>query len=571
MSNKEETTKTKKTKEPANKKAKTTEKNDNKQTNQIPKNKEKEENTATKEANEKSQKEREYINAIQNLNQKIKNIEQNTKNEENKLKDKNKEKENRLQMLTSSNSKIQETLNLLTEKIEQMKKNIEADKQREEQERLEREKERENNKKGKIKKSSEVEVSNILYKGRNFFKASQYKKKNTDNQVDKTEKSVNIPYLRVFEEENEDIKKSKNFTHINSKNNNFFSKKRSNDQMIIINQSYQIEEKDNKEISNNIYYYLYGIDRNNYLHIFDISNKRWITSKKIFEINCDKNAESFRKDYQYEGTLLYNLLTGVYILTGDKTDTLYFYNSYTESISKICKLKNGHNNGSIKYDEKNKHLYFLGGKNTTNCEYYSLKDKKIYQLPNLIKDRANASFAISEGKLFGFFGFCYSEDNYVNSIEFLDLEKLDKWEELKGIKFLKDNILFNVESVATMYYKNDTSKILIYCGIQGEDEEFVTDYYLIYNTTNNTMDKIDKWELNQFKNVGQFWNEYKLNESDPKGFHFAKNSNFILLDESYSISGYNKKRKIDILIDYKNNVHLIFQDKEKIDIYRGEL
>ena len=53
MSNKEETTKTKKTKEPANKKAKTTEKNDNKQTNQIPKNKEKEDNTATKEANEK--------------------------------------------------------------------------------------------------------------------------------------------------------------------------------------------------------------------------------------------------------------------------------------------------------------------------------------------------------------------------------------------------------------------------------------------------------------------------------------------------------------------------------------
>ena len=54
MSNKEETTKTKKTKEPANKKAKNTEKNDNKQTNQIIKNKEKEENTATKEANEKS-------------------------------------------------------------------------------------------------------------------------------------------------------------------------------------------------------------------------------------------------------------------------------------------------------------------------------------------------------------------------------------------------------------------------------------------------------------------------------------------------------------------------------------
>jgi hypothetical protein len=145
------------------------------------------------------------------------------------------------------------------------------------------------------------------------------------------------------------------------------------------------------------------------------------------------------------------MLTGVYILTGDKTDTLYFYDSYSQSISKICKLNYGHNNGSIKYDEKNKYLYILGGKNTTYCEYYSLEDKKVYQLPNLIKDRANASFVISEGKLFGFFGFCYSEDNYVNNIEFLDLEKLDKWQELNNIKFLQENILFNVESVATMY------------------------------------------------------------------------------------------------------------------------
>jgi anaerobic ribonucleoside-triphosphate reductase activating protein len=29
--------------------------------------------------------------------------------------------------------------------------------------------------------------------------------------------------------------------------------------------------------------------------------------------------------------------------------------------------------------------------------------------------------------------------------------------------------------------------------------------------------------------------------------------------------------KIDVLIDYKNNVHFIVQDKKKIDIYRGEI
>ena len=413
---------------------------------------------------------------------------------------------------------------------------------------------------GKIKKSPEDEISNIIYKGRNFFKGGDYRKKYSNKQNEKSEKSVTNPKIKVFEDEKDDFKKPQN---LNKNSINYF-KRRSSDQIIVINQDEQKEEK------TNIYYYLYGIDRNNYLHIFDICNKRWITNKKIFEINLDKNAESFRKDYQYEGTLLYNLLTGVYILTGEKTDTLYYYNSLTETISKICKLNYGHNNGSMKYDEKKLRIYILGGKNTTNCEYYSLEDKKVYKMPNLNKDRANGSFIISQNKLFGFFGFCYKEDNYVNSIEYLDLEKMDKWEELIDIKFFKENILFNVESVATMYYKNDKNKILIYCGIQGEDEEFITEYYLLYDTINNSINKINKWEVNQYKNLGKIWKEYNLTEDDPKGFHFAKNSNFISLDENINIFGYNDKRKKDIMIDYKNNVHIISQDKEKIDIYRSE-
>ena len=431
---------------------------------------------------------------------------------------------------------------------------------------------------GKIKKSPEVEISNVIFKGRNFFKGSDPNKKNSDNNLIKSDKSVNIPYSKVFEEEKEEIKKIKNFTFKKTSNINF-PKKKSSDQIIIINESFQKNEtekalsdySENKEKISKIYYYLYGIDRNDYLHIFDIGNKRWITNKKIFEINLDLKSESFRKDYQYEGTLLYNMLSGVYILTGEKTDTLYYYNSYTEKISKICKFNYGHNNGSMMYDKDNKYIYVFGGKNTTFCEYYSIEENKIYKIPNLIKDRANASFIYSNNKIYGFFGFCYSDDTYVNSIEYLDLNKMNKWVKLNNIKFLKDNILFNVESVATFYYKNDKNKILIYCGIQGEDEEFVTDYYLIYDSKNNTLDKINKWNINQFKSIGKNWKEYNLKESDPKGFHFAKNSNFILLEDNYNIKGYDKRGKIDVLIDYKNNVHFISQDNEKIDIYRGEL
>ena len=115
------------------------------------------------------------------------------------------------------------------------------------------------------------------------------------------------------------------------------------------------------------------------------------------------------------------------------------------------------------------------------------------------------------------------------------------------------------------------NKILIYSGIQGEDEDFVTEYYLIYDVKKNTMDKINKWDMNQYKYMNQKWKDYEIKDNDPKGFHFAKNSNFILLPESCVPEGYSGDDIIDILIDYKNNVHFILQDNQKIDVYRGSM
>ena len=331
------------------------------------------------------------------------------------------------------------------------------------------------------------------------------------------------------------------------------------------------DRKHKNRSRNNLSYYLYGIDRNDFFHIFDIGNKIWLEKRKILELNLDNKSDSFKKDYQYEGTILYNTLDGVYILTGENTDILYYYNSNKNSLSRICQFNNGHNNGSIMYDEYDRCLYVFGGKNINSCEYYSLFDKKVYSLPDLNIDRANASFIISNNKIFGFFGFSYDEDSYAKTIEYIDIKKKDRWVELNNIKFLKKNINFDIESASTMYYKQNMNKILIYSGIQGEDEDFVTDYYLIYDVKNNTMDKIRKWDINQYKYMGQNWKEYENKNNDPKGFHFAKNSRFITLPQNCVPEGYNEDDIIDILIDYKNNVHFITQEKQQIDVYRGEI
>ena len=416
-----------------------------------------------------------------------------------------------------------------------------------------------------------VEKKSVKFRGRNFYKRDENKNKRLLRQTTfQNEESQKIIHKRELEEESkesrgsdEDSDKIK-ITTYKPKNFTF-----SGDEIIYEQNTEQIVNTTEGE--NNGLCYLYGIDRNDLFHIFDINNKMWLESKKIFDLNLDEKSSSFKTDYQYEGTLLYNTLRGVYILTGENTDTLYFYNSKSNSISKICKFNNSHNNGSMMFDNNENCIYVFGGKNITSCEYYSFYDKKIYNLPNLNIDRANSSFIISNNKIFAFFGFSYENDDYVRTIEYIDYYKKDKWIELNNITLLKNDISFDVESVSTMYYKQDVSKILIYSGIQGEDEDFITEYYLIYDVRSNTMDKINKWNINQYKNMGKKWKDYEISSNDPKGFHFAKNSRFILLPDNCVPEGYNENDIIEVLIDYKNNVHFIIQNKNQIDVYRGEI
>ena len=427
------------------------------------------------------------------------------------------------------------------------------------------------------KETDNKNMTGFSYKNKNdknirayFIEAEKDKKNKTPNKVNAIEKNYNLSKGRNFYKrgDSENKKYEKAIFELNDKNGIFTNEDKESN----VNKQNKILVKKNEENNTNgISYYLYGIDRNDFFHIFNINSKVWVEKKKIFDINLDDKSNSFKKDYQYEGTLLYNTLEGVYILTGDKTDTLYYFNSKLNSISKICKFNNSHNNGSMMYDTNKNCLYVFGGKKSVSCEFYSLSDKKIYQLPDLISDRANSSFIISNNKIYGFFGFSYEKETYVKTIEYIDYIKKDKWIELNNIGLLKNNISFDIESVSTMYHKQNTNQILIYSGIQGDDEDFITEYYLLYDVKNNTMNKINKWNLKQYKYMDNSWKNYEIKSGDPKGFHFAKNSRFILMPKNCIPEGYNENDKIDILIDYKNNVHFIVQDKRKIDIYRGEI
>ena len=418
-----------------------------------------------------------------------------------------------------------------------------------------------------INKPKIVEIKTTKNKGRYFQKEEEIKI------IEPKEKEVIISHGKELEIEKDEVKES--IREMNRKKNYSYKPKTFNINLDEVKNEQKNENKllglgdiEEEDKGEQTILYLYGIDREDNLHTFDVNNKKWCDIRKIANLN-DK-SDTFKKDYQYEGTLLYNTLYGVYILTGEKTDTLYYLNSQTNSITKICKFNNCHDNGSLMYDTNSDCLYVFGGKRITACEYYSFRDKKVYNLPDLITDRANASFIISNNKIFGFFGFCYSKNNYARNIEYMDLNSKDRWFELKNIEFLTGGISFDTESVSTMYYRQNLNEILIYCGIQGDDEDFVTEYYLLYNAKNNSMEKINKWNMEQYKSMGNKWKNYNFKKKDPKGFHFAKNTRFLILPKENKYEGYNERDPINIMIDYKNNVHYILQEKQKIDIYRSD-
>ena len=479
---------------------------------------------------------------IKNINDEIKNI-----NENEKINKEYKKEENEVDTKKEEKKEGRKYIPSLRNRFLRKK----------EEERKLKEKEKEKEKNEKINSQNET---NIIINNKTENKEKEEKKE--ENKKKEEEK---LNHGNKLEEEKDEVKESirqmnrkKNYTHkprFTSKNYNLEEESKP-----LELSDTQVNNKENKE--NKIY--LYGIDRNDYFHIFDVINKKY-EKMKVSELKVDEKSLTFKKDYQYEGTIIYNTLNGIYILTGEKVDSLYYFNSKNNTISKICKFNLGHDNGSILYDDKGNNIFVFGGKKMKSCEYYNFSDKKVYEMPDLITDRANASFIISNGKIFGFFGFSYEKNDYTNNIEYIEYNNKEQWIEIKNINLLSENITFDIESMATTYYKNNEEEIMIYDGIKGENEDFISDFYLIYNTKNNEMRKIKSWEIKQFKSIGKKWRNYIFKKTDPQGFHFAKNTRFLNLD---NFDGYSETI---ILIDYKNNVHFVDQKKELIEIYRGNI
>ena len=304
--------------------------------------------------------------------------------------------------------------------------------------------------------------------------------------------------------------------------------------------------------------FIFGLDKNNLIK-FDIRKKRY---HKIKISDIEDISDSFQNEYIYENILISNTLTGIFILTGKNANILYYYDKKYEFIIKLCQFTSNHNSGCLLLDKYK--IFIFSGINNKKCEYYDLISEKIKSIPQLNYDRANSSFCFAKNNIYAFFGYSYIMKDYLFNIEYIDKNKLDKWNEIN--LNIKENILINnnIINASLFYYDKEPDKIFIYGGKNGINNDIIEGYYFIYDIEKNNFEKIENLDYKIKKEFKRF--STKKYQEESKKYFFDKQKQFIELPEHLDFDKNNEN--ICATIDYDNNIHFLTNNRNQINLYQ---
>ena len=180
---------------------------------------------------------------------------------------------------------------------------------------------------------------------------------------------------------------------------------------------------------------LFSITRN-YLLCFNLKQKKFISVDP-------KGYDVFYQSYTPNGSISYNTLSGLFVLSGPNFDTLYYYSSKNNSIVKFFTFKFNHQNGIIFLDTSSKYLLAVSGTNTNKVERLCFETQVIDELPSLNATRGEASCCLVNDVVYVFFGYSPEKKKCLDSVEYLDMKNVEEgWKlielnekqfELKGV------------------------------------------------------------------------------------------------------------------------------------------
>ena len=263
---------------------------------------------------------------------------------------------------------------------------------------------------------------------------------------------------------------------------------------------------------------LFSITRN-YLLCFNLKQKKFISVDP-------KGYDVFYQSYTPNGSISYNTLSGLFVLSGPNFDTLYYYSSKNNSIIKFFTFKFNHQNGIIFLDKSSKYLLAVSGTNTNKVERLCFETQVIDELPSLNATRGEASCCLVNDVVYVFFGYSPEKKKCLDSVEYLDMKNVEEgW---KLIELNEKQFELKGVSVARL----GAREMIIVGGENGKGEANKNMIY--FNVDEKKMTKLEK----------------TLPERDKKKeYLFKKNSMFNFFAEGDTICYAN--------IDDDNCVHVI--------------
>ena len=428
-----------------------------------------------------------------------------------------------------------------------------------------------NNNKNKKKYNSSLNIFNnyIYQKKTKEIKSKSLSRKanNKNNESSKKIEMIKVPLNKInvspVKKNNENVKSSRIVVgKLNIENNNLISIYKNKNAIL-----QRLLKNNNKSYNFNTFennsFFLFGIDDNKHLIQFDIALKQFSTSN-IYEIK--DISKTFYKDYMCNYSILLNTLKGLYILTGINTNILYFYDNEKKYISKICKFNHPHNKGSLLLDLEKDRIFVFSGKNTKKCEFYSFKEDKIIEIPELNIDRINASYTKINNKIFCLFGYSCNKNQNLNCIETIDCEKLDKWEKI--IISIKFDFIF--ERNLNIIFNKELNNIYLYIEGKEYDKNKIERIICLYDINKNEINKMEDLIIEEYKEEKCLWkkvidvNEEKYNNE----YYFDKNFNFLELPKEMNNNYFdNNNDNIAVILDNKNNAYFFYKNQMKIERY----
>jgi hypothetical protein len=237
------------------------------------------------------------------------------------------------------------------------------------------------------------------------------------------------------------------------------------------NENYYITLSDNKTTSDKCIFPISSITKSKSILCFDYTNKSFSFKDYAdfgdFQENYSKSFENL-KETQNNPSIFLTIKSNFYIITGENCDMFYVFNAQKRTINKLCSLKNNHANGSlINYKGD---ILCIGGNYNKKVELYNEAKNAWIDLPELQVERSGfASVTFKNKYVFCLFGYNLPTKQYLNSIEYLDIEKY-KESSWKYLKYKNENLLsLHLNFSFCINYKDE--KIIIVGGNNGHEKK----------------------------------------------------------------------------------------------------